>query len=62
MKKGKNTEAVSDKKTTQIKTRDFFRMRADDEFEKMLDAAKKKSGLKNESEVIRFALNEYANN
>ncbi|NOS85267.1 MAG: hypothetical protein HOP31_09020 [Ignavibacteria bacterium] len=62
MKKGKNTEAVSDKKTMQIKTRDFFRMRTDDEFEKMLDAAKKKSGLKNESEVIRFALNQYANN
>lgn len=62
MKKDKNSEAVSDKKIKQVKARDFFRMRTDEEFEKMLDAAKKKSGLKNESEVIRFALNQYANN
>ncbi|KXK53797.1 MAG: hypothetical protein UZ05_CHB002001000 [Chlorobi bacterium OLB5] len=62
MKKDKNNEAVSDKKIKQVKARDFFRMRTDEEFEKMLDAAKKKSGLKNESEVIRLALNQYANN
>lgn len=61
MKHGNNAKAVSGKDNEEIKVRDFFRMRSDEEFEKILSAAKAKSGLKNESEVIRLALKQYTN-
>jgi len=43
------------------KGRPLFTMRTDDDFEANLEKAKEKSGLKNESEVVRFLLNQYVN-
>lgn len=46
-------------KTKALKERKIFALRPDPEFEQMLSDAKDKSGLKNESEVIRAALKKY---